>query len=323
VLNTYRNKGTNWRSEHGLAEGVIWIDLINPTDEEKRSVETLLNIRVPDEDKLSAIETSSRLVLRRNALYLSSPAVKTGEQGQSELTPVGFIISERALVTIRFSALPIFDAAIERVASDEELQTGMCVFTAILEAVVERGADILERLGGETDRLSRSVFKGGLIRQKSPMRATMRLRLALANIGVLADRLAMTRDVFLGAGRIASFADDVAQDWITAGSKRRLAAVIKDVASLSDYETRVSDKIQLLLDAVLGFINIEQNSLFKILTIVSVVGVPPTLLAGIWGMNFKGMPELEWAWGYPFAWLAIIASALLPVAWFKTRGWFD
>lgn len=323
MLNAYRNNGPNWYGEQGLSDGVIWIDLIDPTDEEKRSVEKLLKIKVPDQDALSAIETSSRLILQKNALYLSSPAVKLGEHGEAELTPVGFIISERTLVTIRFSALPTFDAAIERVGSDDDLQTGMCVFTAILEAIVDRGADVLERLGGETDRLSRSVFKGGLNGQKNPMRATRRLREALANIGVLADRLAMTRDVFLGAGRVASFADDVAQDWITSNSKRRLAAVIKDVASLSDYETRISDKIQLLLDAVLGFINIEQNNLFKILTIVSVVGVPPTLLAGIWGMNFKFMPELEWAWGYAFAWAAIIASALLPVAWFKARGWFD
>ncbi len=97
----------------------------------------------------------------------------------------------------------------------------------------------------------------------------------------------------------------------------------KDVVSLSDYETRLSDKIQLLLDAVLGFINIQQNELFKILTIVSVVGVPPTILVGVWGMNFKHMPELDWTFGYPLAWLAIIASGVLPLIWFKRRGWFD
>jgi magnesium transporter len=99
--------------------------------------------------------------------------------------------------------------------------------------------------------------------------------------------------------------------------------VSKDVASLSDYESRLSDKIQLLLDAILGFISIQQNDLFKILTIVSVVGVPPTIMVGIWGMNFKFMPELSWTYGYPLAWLAVIASAALPLLWFKWRGWFD
>jgi magnesium transporter len=94
------------------------------------------------------------------------------------------------------------------------------------------------------------------------------------------------------------------------------------VVSLSDYETHLSDKVQFVLDAVLGYISIEQNDLFKVLTIVSVVGVPPTLLAGIWGMNFKNMPELSWAWGYPLSWLAIVLSAILPLVWFKRRGWF-
>jgi magnesium transporter len=131
------------------------------------------------------------------------------------------------------------------------------------------------------------------------------------------------RDVLLGVGRVATFAGDVGSQWITPASKKRLQAVSKDVASLGDYETRLSDKIQLLLDAVLGFISIQQNDLFKILTIVSVVGVPPTILVGIWGMNFKEMPELNWSFGYPLAWLAVIASGLLPLLWFKRRGWFD
>jgi magnesium transporter len=140
---------------------------------------------------------------------------------------------------------------------------------------------------------------------------------------MMADTLARARDVLLGVQRIGSFAGDVRSEWISQSSKKRLESVHKDVASLSDYESRLSDKIQLLLDATLGFINIQQNDLFKILTIVSVVGVPPTLLAGIWGMNFKNMPELNWTLGYPLAWLAIIASGLLPLLWFKRRGWFD
>jgi magnesium transporter len=139
----------------------------------------------------------------------------------------------------------------------------------------------------------------------------------------MADRLARARDVLLGVQRIAAFAGEVGNDWVTSTTKKRLDSVSKDVVSLSDYETRLSDKIQLLLDAVLGFINIQQNDLFKILTIVSVVGVLPTILVGVWGMNFKAMPELNWAWAYPLAWLAIIASGALPLLWFKRQGWFD
>jgi magnesium transporter len=204
-----------------------------------------------------------------------------------------------------------------------ELQNGMCVFTSILEAMVDRGADVMEHLGASADDLSRSVFKGGLVRSKRPVRSSRRMREALESVGALADRLAKARDVLLNVGRIASFAGDIGSEWITPASKKRLDAVSKDVASLSDYESRLSDKIQLLLDAVLGFINIQQNDLFKILTIVSVVGVPPTILVGVWGMNFKAMPELNWTLGYPLALIAIIASGVLPLLWFKRRGWFE
>ncbi|HVX76535.1 MAG TPA: magnesium transporter CorA family protein [Bradyrhizobium sp.] len=320
----YRSQSNDWQNIGAqLASEIIWIDLLNPSAEEKQFVERMLKIRVPSEDSLNEIEASSRLISDRGLLYLSSPAVRVDEFKETHLTPVGFIIGPHVMVTVRFSALPIFDDVAHRVASDESLQNGMCVFTSLLEAMVDRGADVLEHLGATTDTLSRAVFKGGLVRSKRPVRSSRKLREALENVGDLADRLAKARDVLLGVGRIASFAGDVGSEWITQSSKKRLEAVSKDVASLSDYETRLSDKIQLLLDAVLGFINIQQNDLFKILTIVSVVGVPPTILVGIWGMNFKQMPELSWSFGYPLAWLAVIASGLLPLLWFKRRGWFD
>jgi magnesium transporter len=306
-----------------LDRDAVWIDLLDPSDGEKKEVERLLGVKIPSEASLSEIEASSRLVTDHGKLYLSTPAVRIDEQGEPHLTPIGFIIGSRVLVTVRFSALPIFDGVAERVDTDESLQNGMCVFTTLLEAIVDRGADVLEHLGATTDKLSREIFKGGLIREKRPERSGRGLRETLQHVGMLADTLARVRDVLLGAQRIASFAGEVGGEWMTPFTKKRLDSVSKDVLSLSDYETRLSDKIQLLLDAVLGFINIEQNDLFKVLTIVSVVGVPPTILVGVWGMNFKNIPELNWAWGYPFAWLAILAGAALPLLWFKRRGWID
>jgi magnesium transporter len=320
----YRSQSDDWQNIGAeLSSEIIWVDLLSPSPEEKQFVERLLKVRVPSEESLNEIEASSRLVYDHELLYLSSPAVAVDEFKEAYLTAVGFIIGPRVLVTVRFSAMPIFDHVAQRVTSDDSLENGMCVFTSLLEAMVDRGADVLEHLGITTDKLSRAVFKGGLVRSKRPVRSSRRLREALENVGDLADRLAKVRDVLLGVGRVATFAGDVGSQWITPSSKKRLEAVSKDVSSLSDYETRLSDKIQLLLDAVLGFINIQQNDLFKILTIVSVVGVPPTILVGIWGMNFKEMPELNWSFGYPLAWLAVIASGLLPLLWFKRRGWFD
>ena len=324
MLTLYRWPSDDWQSLGAdLPPGIIWIDLLNPSEAEKAFVERRLNIRVPTEESLSEIEASSRLVFDHDTLYLSSPSVRLDEDKEAQLTSIGFIIGPLVLVTVRFWPLPTFDTVAKRMETDGDLQNGMCVFTALLEAMVDRGADVLEQLGATADTLSRSVFKGGLVRSKRPVRSSRRMREALANVGELADRLAKARDVLLSVGRIAAFAGEVGSEWITPASKRRLEAVSKDVMSLSDYESRLSDKIQLLLDAILGFISIQQNDLFKILTIVSVAAVPPTILVGIWGMNFKIMPELSWSYGYPLAWLAVIASGLLPLLWFKRRGWFD
>jgi magnesium transporter len=324
VLKLYRWPTDDWRKLGAeLPPEIIWIDLLSPSDEEKAFVERRLNIRVPSEDSLGEIEASSRLIFEHDTLYLSSPSVRIDEEKEAQLTSIGFIIGPRVLVTVHFWPLPTFDKVAKQMNADGDLQNGMCVFTSLVEAMVDRGADVLEQLGTSTDQLSRSVFKGGLVRSKRPVRSSRRMREALANVGDLADRLAKARDVLLNVGRIAAFAGEVGSEWITPASKRRLEAVSKDVASLSDYESRLSDKIQLLLDAILGFINIQQNDLFKILTIVSVVGVPPTIMVGIWGMNFKFMPELSWTYGYPLAWLAVIASGVLPLIWFKWRGWFD
>jgi magnesium transporter len=324
VLTMYRWPTDDWQNIGAeLPPEIIWIDLLNASAEERQFVEQRLKIRVPSEEALSEIEASSRLIFDQGTLYLSSPSVRLDEHKEAQLTPVGFIIGPRVLVTVRFSLLPTFDAVAKRILADDDVQNGIGVFTGLLEAMVDRGADVLEHLGVTADTLSRAVFRGGLVRTKRPVRSSRKMREALENVGELADRLAKARDVLLGVGRIASFAGDVGSEWITPSSKKRLEAVSKDVASLSDYESRLSDKIQLLLDAVLGFINIQQNDLFKILTIVSVVGVPPTILVGIWGMNFKYMPELNWSFGYPLAWAAVIASGILPLLWFKRRGWFD
>src|ERR1700753_3473512 len=255
------------------AQDAIWVDLLNPTSDEERSVESLLGIEIPDEASLSEIEASSRMISEHGKLYLSSPAVRVDEHGDAYLTPIGFVIGAEALVTVRFAALPIFDAVTDRMRTDESLTNGMCVFTALLEAMVDRGADVLEHLGATTDGLSRDVFRGGFARRRKPVRSSRRMREALESLGAMADRLSRARDVLLGVQRIAGFAGEVGDDWVTPATRKRLDSVTKDVVSLSDYETRLSDKIQLLLDAILGFINIQQNDLFKILTIVSVIGV--------------------------------------------------
>jgi len=323
LLTTYREAEDDWRAKDAdLPDHIIWLDLLDPSESERLLVERHAKIRVPSKEALSEIESSSRLIIDHDVLYLSTPTVAKGELQEAEISPVGFVLTERLLVTVRYVQLPSFDIVAERVRADETLDCSIGIFAALLEAIVDRGADVLEHLGATIDKISRTVFHGNRSSPKRPSRSTMQLRQTLSDIGISGEHLAHARDTLLGVGRLATFVGDAGQDWIPQAFHARLNAISKDVASLSDYETHLSDKVQFVLDAVLGYISIEQNDIFKVLTIVSVVGVPPTLLAGIWGMNFKNMPELGWAWGYPLSWLAIVLSALLPLIWFKRRGWF-
>lgn len=324
MLSIYRETSGPLRQSTApeLPGEVIWMDLLNPTADEIAFVEQRAGIRVPTAEALSEVEASSRLQVERGVLYLSAPIVAGSQAENPVLSPAGFILSPRLLVTVRFTPLSTFDTVAERIRVEEELCNSVGVFTALMEAIVDRGADVLEHLGAELDRLSRSVFRGDPNQMRHPARSNEALRLTLSHVGDIGDRLSLARDTLLGIGRITHFASDIGQAWIAPEFQARLGAVAKDVVSLNDFETQLANKVQLLLDAVLGFITIAQNDLFKVLTIVSVVGIPPTLVAGIYGMNFKNMPELNWAWGYPFGLALIALSAILPLVWFKVRGWF-
>ena len=129
------------------------------------------------------------------------------------------------------------------------------------------------------------------------------------------------RDELLGLGRVGAYLEESGIAGAPPVNATRLKGIRADIASLTDYEAHLSGKLQFLLDATLGFINIEQNEIVKTLTIASVVGIPPVLVAGIYGMNFRVMPELRWALGYPMALALIVVSGLVPLWWFKRRGW--
>jgi magnesium transporter len=305
-----------------LPADVIWIDLVSPTPEESAFVESQRKVRIPSIEALREIESSSRLAVDHDVIYLSVPAVAAGDTPDAHLTPAGFILNENLLITIRFAPLSTFDTVAEQVKQDKALQSATAVFAALLEAMVDRGADVLERLGAELDKVSKSVFRGDPSRPRHTVRSNNSLRRALTAVGMTGDRLALARDALLGVSRVAPYVLSLRKAWITPEMQARLEAVNKDILSLNDYEGQLSNKVQFLLDAILGFISIQQNDIFKVLTIVSVVGIPPMLVAGIYGMNFKYMPELNWVAGYPFGLAMIILSAVIPLAWFRWRGWF-
>ena len=191
----------------------------------------------------------------------------------------------------------------------------------LLEAVVDYAADAVEHASAALEEISHAAFREDRARGHTLATASEKLRAALRRIGRMDDGISHIRDTLLGLGRIAAFIRETGRDTRVATDTMRLEAIHADIASLNDYQAHLFTKVQFLLDATLGFINIQQNDIVKTLTIVSVVGVPPVLIAGIYGMNFKHIPEFDWSFGYPYALGVIVVSALVPIAWFKWRGW--
>ena len=302
----------------------VWIDLLQPSPEEIARVSAATGLRVPTEGQISEIESSSRLAFEGGAFYLSAPLVAVDAEGEHELTPVGFVISSRVLLTLHFVPLVAFDAYREESATRPP-QNAEEALLRIFELIVDRAADNLERAGAACDDLSRAAFRGSRARgdatPKGTAKIATKLSAALRRIGATAEKISRMRDELLGLGRIGAYLEESGNAGAPKVNATRLKGVRADIASLTDYEAHLSGKLQFLLDATLGFINIEQNEIVKTLTIASVVGIPPVLVAGIYGMNFRVMPELRWALGYPMALALLVVSGLLPLWWFKRRGW--
>ena len=303
-----------------MTQDAVWIDLLNPSPGETAFVERATGLRLPSFEDLSEIETSSRLRAQNGLLYLSSPLVYRASADDPRTTPVGFVLGPERLVTVRFEELVPF-TTFGQAAPGSACEA----FAGLVEAIVDRLADVLERIAAELDTLSHRLFRsepttGG--RRRRPARSAADLQVILRRIGASGDLASKIRDSLLGLARIVPYVESMGAAWLPEAMKQRLETVRHDLLSLSDYDNYLVNKVQLLLDATLGLINVEQNNIIKVLTIVSVVGVPPTLVASMYGMNFKDMPELSWAWGYPYGLALIAISAVAPLLWFRLRGWF-
>ncbi len=299
----------------------VWFDLFEPTAEEVERVSGIVGAPLPDRHALQEIETSSRLKATADALTMSMPTSFHDEDGGPRVSPVGFVLTRRHLVTIRYAHLPSFEDAADVCRKDEGTVTSLEAFAALAEEMVDRLADSLETVSAKLGGLSEQAFHDTVAdRQADRAKGGPRDRMRL--VGRLGDQTSNIRDALLGLGRIVNFVTQRTAGWPGERPTARFASLHDDLVSLSDYANHLSEKVQFLLDAMVGMIGIAQNEVFKILTIVSIMGIPPTLIASIYGMNFKIIPELQWRYGYPYALAMIVLSALLPLVWFKWRRWF-
>jgi magnesium transporter len=299
----------------------FWVDLLNPTPEETARMAAEYAIQVPSRDSLQEIESSSRLRCEGQVLYVNMPLTAQDNAAGFTPLPLGFILSPHLLVTVRFSEIPAFIEVEKRVCPDLHM-TSATAFAALIDGMVDNSADMLEKLSANLAAVSECVFGRNGVFPAPDKRFTRSLRDSLNAVGTAGEHQSRIRETVLGLQRIIGFVSEMAAEWLPPDLKTRLKTARQDLVSLVEFEEHLAGKTQFLLDAILGFISTEQNDIFKVLTIVSVVGIPPTLIASMYGMNFHNMPELGWRWGYPYALVLIVLSIFLPILWFKRRGWW-
>lgn len=306
-------------STAAIPPGAIWIDLSNPTREEEALAEQLLGQNIPTREEMAEIEPSSRLYERKGALFMTASVVHGITRGRPDNEPVGFVLTDKLLVTIRYIDPKPFVAFSEHLrAEPEQGPDAFSVLAGLLDTIVDRLADELEETAREIEAVSGHIFekqgRGGRARRK----AATRLEALLLRLGGVQRLLAELRESAVSTGRLLGFlaASDHAS---SAEAQRQVDSLQGDVKGLLAHSDLLADNLAFLLNASLGLINLEQNFVMKIFSVFAVVLMPPTLIAGIYGMNFRHMPELDWLLGYPFALALILVSAVVPY-WLARRG---
>lgn len=291
-----------------------WMDLIDPTEEEREQAKRFLGERLPTREETSAIELSSRFRSSPKLLRVNIPSFVRAEKGHGASTPLGFMLTPDLLVTVRYADSLAFDKVIQGFGTDDSPTCSDDVFMQLIESIVNVGSDRIEAVSAKLSQLSQSVFS-----QSKAQRGM--LRGSLYELGGLQRQITQIRAALVGVSRVVTFMCETSPPWISTELHARFKTVHADIGSLNEFEQQLSERLQFVLDAVLGFINNDQNDIMRVLTVVSVATVPPMILAGIWGMNFKSIPEYDWPHGYVFAWSMIILSILVPLGLFKLKKW--
>jgi magnesium transporter len=288
-------------------------------------VEAALGLELPAKADMMAIEASSRVYHDNGAHVMNLLLVVGVDSGTPSSEPVSLVMTGNQLVTVRYSdprAFRTLEASCVKGAPGPSPQN---LLVRLLEAAVDRTADILERMGEEIDSTSQLVF--GLDRPAGARISNTDLQQILRRIGATQLTLNKVHDSLVTLLKTTSFLqtgpgnDEGGQHKWDKALKERVKSISRDVMSLAENASFLTQNVGFMLDAALGRISIEQNAIVKIFSVAAVIFLPPTLVASIYGMNFEFMPELKLPFGYPMALGMMVLSAVLPYLYFKKRGW--
>ena len=297
-----------------LPEDVVWTDMHCPSRSEELAAERAIGLELPTPEEMQQIEPSSRLYREGGATVMTASLLTRSDQDVAELCPVTFVLSHDRLITIRFIESKAFDVFSQRALSPTtDSSSGADTFLGLMDAIVERLAEVLETGSAQVQESSTAIFsrpKGGAF---EPL---------LTSLARTQSTTSLARTSLVSLGRLASFAalaHEISED---PAHQIHLTSIQHDIQSLTEHSGYQASHISFLLDAALGLINIEQNVTMKFFSVVTVLLMPPTLIGAIYGMNFKNMPELDWPYGYPMAIGLMVLSGLIPFLWFRKKAWF-
>ena len=302
----------------GIPPSALWVDVLEPTRNEEIATEAYLGADLPTREESEEIEFSSRFYVEDAAVFMTASLLTGVDSGAPVISPLTIAVGRDRLVTLRyedFRALRQFVSLAGKPSSRCESVESM--FNLMIEAIVDRAADVIEQIGANVDHLNGEIFSRDRAgKRKRPLEAV------IGDIGFQNDLAAKIRESLHSLERLVRFAGVALPSSFDKGTNRgRLKLAGRDIQSLEAHITFLSSKIAFLLDATLGLISVEQNEVIRLLTIVATIFFPPTLIGTIYGMNFENMPELHWQWSYPLSLGLMVASALVPYLYFKRKGW--
>ena len=310
-------KGVTVGEGESLPPGALWLDMLNPTLEERRKVDKFLNLELPTRADMEEIEISSRLYQEDTTLFMTAMVMAQTDTDLPTADAVTFVLTPERLVTMRYiDPQPFRTYALRCERSVVNAGRAEFVLMQILDAIIDRMADILEKTGADVEIISAEIF--------SPISHKMGTRDFQGILRRLGQKHGLTskmRESLLTIMRMLTFLTQSVDNKHNKETRAHVKTLVRDVQSLQDHSSFVATKVSYLQDGTLGLINNEQNNIIKIMSVASIVFLPPTLFASIWGMNFHHMPELEQTWTYPVALVIIVVSGILPYVYFKRRGW--
>jgi magnesium transporter len=303
-------------TEMRIPEMALWVDLASPSPEERALAEAWIGTDIPTREEMAAIETSERLYESGGALVMTAVMPLVARNPDPKTASMTLVVTKERFVSLRHGEPVSIAIAVRRIQSESIPVRGATdILFVLLDAIADRAADVVEECSSAFDATASGVFERGIDSRKSAQ-----YKATIQQIGLIGLKIARMHDACASLERLFLFLSLHAKTIALNGQQKSAAKALgRDIRSIREHATGLDARLNFLLDATVGLVNLEQNQIIKIFSVLAVVFLPPTLIASIYGMNFEIMPELAWPWGYPFSLGIMVVSVALTFLYFRWK----